>query len=109
MGQIDGKSIWTFLGKETLIGFAIGALSGSAAALIAYFWQREPLISLVVFLSMTLTCTLASTIGYLIPMLSHKYGFDPAASSNPLITTIKDISGLLIYFSLANFSLQQLL
>ncbi len=109
LGQIDGKNIWTFLGKETLIGLIIGALSGSAAALVAFFWQGEPMISLVVFLSMTLTCTLASTIGYLIPMLSHKYGFDPAASSNPLITTIKDISGLLIYFTLASFFLRRLL
>ncbi|PKM82510.1 MAG: hypothetical protein CVU88_03235 [Firmicutes bacterium HGW-Firmicutes-13] len=61
---------------------------------------------MVVFLSITLTCTLASTIGYLIPMLSHRYGFDPAASSNSLITTIKDITGLLIYFTLASIFLR---
>ncbi len=109
LGQIDTRNIWTFLGKETLIGFTIGVLAGAAAALVAFLWQREPLVSLVVFLSMTLTCTLASTIGYLIPMLSHRFGYDPAASSNPLITTIKDISGLLIYFSLASFLLRQFL
>ncbi len=109
LGQIDVKKAWKYLGKETLVGLTIGALSGTAAGLVAYIWQGEPLVGLVVFLSMTFTCALASTIGYLFPMLCHKFGFDPAAAANPLITTVKDVTGLLIYFSLASFFLEQLL
>jgi len=109
LGQIDVKKAWKYLGKETLVGLTIGALSGAAAGLVAYLWQGEPLVGVVVFLSMTLTCALASTIGYLFPLLSHRFGFDPAASANPLITTVKDVTGLLIYFTLASFFLKQLL
>ena len=39
----------------------------------------------------------------------HKFGFDPAAASDPLITTVKDVTALVIYFGLAAVLLAELL
>ncbi len=55
--------------------------------------------------SLAATTTLATTLGFLIPLGLEQIGLDPAASADPIITTIKDITGLLIYFALAHLLL----
>jgi len=59
------------------------------------------LLSLVLVGSMTVTCLIASFIGFLIPWAAYKTGKDPAAVSDPIITTIKDITALIVYFGFA--------
>ena len=54
-------------------------------------------------------CVVASVVGYVIPWIMHKFGFDPAAASDPLITTVRDVTALLIYFGLALILLTELL
>ncbi|WP_100398134.1 magnesium transporter [Bacillus sp. FJAT-44742] len=105
LGQIDFKKYRKHLAKETLVGASMGALLGTAAFFIAMLWQGIPELGLVVGLSLFFTVTIATALGFLIPYLLIKLGLDQAAGSDPFITTIKDISGLLIYFTLA----QQLL
>nr|WP_279387167.1 magnesium transporter [Natrarchaeobius chitinivorans] len=63
----------------------------------------------VVFVGLLTVCIVASIVGYVIPWLMHKIGFDPAAASDPLITTVKDVTALLIYFGLAAVLLAELL
>ncbi|MEW6524213.1 MAG: magnesium transporter [Bacillota bacterium] len=109
LGQIEPGRVGHYIAKEVTVGLAIGLVTGAAAGVAAFIWQRNLVVGLVVFLAMTLTCTLASTIGYLIPWLLDRMGFDPAAAANPLITTVKDVTGLLIYFGLATVLLRALL
>ena len=102
LGHIEvDRRIVRHLGREALVGFAMGTITGLGAGLTAWVWQGEMMIGVVVFLAMAITCTLASLLGYGIPWTMQKLGVDPAAASDPFITTIKDITGLLIYFSLA--------
>ncbi len=100
LGHIDRANVIKRILKETAVGALIGILVGSVAALAAYIWI-DMNFAIVVFGAMVGTCIVAALIGFIIPWLVYLIGSDPAAASNPVITTIKDVSGLLIYFTLA--------
>ncbi len=98
LGHINVKKFASHWLREVAIGLSIGALMGVAAGIIASLWQQEPNFGYAVGISLTLTITLATALGYLVPFILVRMGFDQAAGSDPFITTIKDISGLFIYF-----------
>ncbi|ELY67886.1 MgtE integral membrane protein [Natronobacterium gregoryi SP2] len=101
LGHIDDKNVLTHLARESVLGLVIGLIIGTIAAGIAMVWHGEPMLSLVLFTALVTVCLVASTFGYLIPWLAHKLGFDPAAVSDPVVTTFKDITAVVIYFGLA--------
>jgi len=92
-------------GKEILVGLSLGLMMGFASAFLGAFrggWG----VGLVVGLSMVAIVLVANIIGALLPFLLTKLNIDPAVASSPLITTIVDVTGLLIYFSIAAVVLQ---
>ena len=101
LGQIHKKNYFKFVAREGLTGLSIGATIGTLSGLAAYLWQGNPTVGIVIAISMTLTCFTASIIGYMIPLTAEKLGRDPAAISDPMVTTIQDITSLLIYFTVA--------
>jgi magnesium transporter len=113
LGHIDDRNAMRHFAREGLVGLLIGLLIGSVGALAAFIWQRnEPYaveLALVVFIALVAVCVVASVFGYVIPWAMHKLGFDPAAASDPLITTVKDVSALIIYFGLAAVLLAELI
>ncbi len=116
LGHIDDENAMRYFAREGLIGLFIGCVVGSMGAAIAYAWQGlwrgeeyAPQLAIVVFLGLVSVCVVAAVVGYIIPWIMNKLGFDPAAASNPLITTVKDFSALLIYFGLATLFLGHLM
>ena len=118
LGHIDDRNAVRHFMREGVVGLLIGVIVGAIAAGIAFVWQRgetvngEPFaaeLAIAVFAGLVAVCVVASVIGYVIPWLMHKTGFDPAAASDPLITTVKDVTALLIYFGIAAILLQELL
>jgi len=109
LGHIEPDKVYYYIMREAATGFTIGSVTGLGAAIFATLWQQDPLVGLVIFIAMTLTCTLASIVGFGVPWIIHKLGADPAAASNPFITTVKDITGLAIYFTTASLLLTHLL
>ncbi len=108
LGHIDRSNVLPRIAKETVVGALIGLVVGAVAAAVAYLWlsalRGDPAaaeVGLVVFGAMVGTSIVAALVGFLIPWLVYLLGQDPAAASNPIVTTIKDVSGLLIYFGLA--------
>lgn len=101
LGHVRPNEFGIALRREVLRGITIGIIVGFFTALIAAIWQGDPRIGLVVGLSLALTVTLAATLGFFIPWILFKLDFDQAAGAGPILTTIKDITGLLIYFYLA--------
>ncbi len=90
----------TFL-KEILVGISLGITMGLASSLLGLF--RGGLeIGLVVGISMTAIVLVANLIGAMVPFVLTWFKLDPAVASSPLITTIVDAVGLLIYFTIAN-------
>lgn len=101
LGQIHDENVFRFVAREGLTGLVIGTVVGLFGGAAAFLWQGNLQVSIVIFVSMALTCFTASIIGYLIPLGAEKIGEDPAAVSDPMVTTVKDITALLIYFTVA--------
>ncbi|SDY49468.1 magnesium transporter [Tindallia californiensis] len=101
LGQIDMSDFFKHWLREVKIGLSMGIIMGVVAAFLGGLWQGWDL-GLVVGTALAATMTIATALGFLIPYILYKSGFDQAAGSDPFITTIKDISGLLIYFFLAS-------
>ena len=100
-GSIDIKDMWKLLWRELLIGLLIGVICGVAIGAIAQIWKGTPDLGIVVGVSMAATVTVAAFLGAFLPLIFHRFGVDPAVASGPAITTLKDITGLLIYFTTA--------
>ena len=98
LGHINLSKFFKHLAKEVGIGFCIGVIGGSISGAIATIWQGDIMLGLAVGVSLTLTVTFAATLGFLVPFVLMKLNADQAAGAAPIITTVKDISGLLIYF-----------
>ena len=105
LGQIHEENIFRFIAREGLTGLVIGSIVGVLGSAAAFLWQGDLQVSVVILVSMMLTCFSASIIGYVIPLAAEKIGRDPAAVSDPMVTTVKDITALLIYFSVASILL----
>ncbi|MCD7930687.1 MAG: magnesium transporter [Tannerellaceae bacterium] len=99
VGDVQMKDWVKLLSKELLVSLLLGVTMAAGVSLIASF--RAPDVVLVVALTMVLTVMACSMIGLLLPFIFTKFKVDPAAASAPLITSISDITGVLIYFSIA--------
>ncbi len=109
LGQIDLNKFHVYLLKEVVVGIGMGVVLGIPTGLITAIWQGNTQLGLVVGLAMGATLSLSTLVGYVIPYILVRLGMDPTAGASPFITMIKDISGLFIYFSLANLILGNML
>lgn len=84
-----------FLGTTTAaVSFALGAVRGG--------WE----VGLIVGLSMLCIVVFTNLLGALLPFVLARLRFDPAAASSPLITSVADVAGLVVYFSIATWIMQ---
>jgi magnesium transporter len=103
VGDVRMGDWFKLLGKELSVALALGVSMAIGASLIAYF--RAPEIMVVVAVTMTIVVLVGSLIGMSLPFIFTRLGWDPATASGPLITSLADISGVLIYFSIATWYL----
>jgi magnesium transporter len=101
IGDVEPKDWLRLLAREFLVAFLLGITMAVAVALIASL--RAPEIMLVVMATMILTVLTGSLVGLLLPFVFTRLNLDPATASAPLITSIADICGVLIYFSIASW------
>jgi magnesium transporter len=87
--------------KELGDGLLLGITMAAAAFGLGY-WRGGPMVGWVVSLTMLILLFLANIVGILLPYVLVRLKLDPAVASSPLITTVVDSMGLLIYFSVAN-------
>jgi magnesium transporter len=71
-------------------------------------WHVPVALALTVAVTMLAICLWSTTVGSLVPIIAERFGVDPAVLSAPLITTLVDATGLVIYFSIAKIILQQI-
>jgi magnesium transporter len=103
IGDVRLKDWFGMLGKELAVAVFLGATMALGVAASATF--RAPEILVVVRLTMMIIVMVGSLIGMSLPFLLTRLGLDPATASAPLITSISDICGVLIYFSIASWYL----
>jgi magnesium transporter len=96
------KTIWNTIIGEVLTGLVTGAVTGLTIFLIVTVWKGNPILGFVIGMAMMCAITVANLAGSLIPMLMDKLGFDPAVASGPFITTLSDLTSVLIYFNIAS-------
>lgn len=108
-GQIKNDDIIPTILREALVGLSIGSILGLIVGIIASFWQNKPMLGLVVGLAMLGNMLTAATMGTVVPLFFRKVGIDPAVASAPFISTAIDITGLVIYSTLATVLLAYLL
>lgn len=91
--------------SEILTGLVTGAVTGVAIFVVVGIWQHNFPLGFVIGMAMLCAITVANLAGSLIPMLMDKLGFDPAVASGPFITTLSDLTSVLIYFNIASLLL----
>ena len=102
------RSHWVpTLVKEVAVGAILGITMGLAAWLLGLL-EGTGQVAVVVGVSMFLIVLVSNMIGVVVPLLLTRLGIDPAVASSPLITSVADVSGLLIYFVIASWVLEAL-
>ncbi|HVT04625.1 MAG TPA: magnesium transporter, partial [Thermoanaerobaculia bacterium] len=96
--------------REILSGLALGMFLGAIGFLRIVLWQNlhltnygvhYMLVAITVWGSLLGVITFGSTVGAMLPFILRRLGFDPATSSAPFVATLVDVTGLVIYFSVA--------
>lgn len=103
-GEIVAKDWVQMLGKEIAVALLLGLSMALAVSMIG-FVRAGPEVALVVSITMVIIVVVGSVIGMLLPFLLTRFKLDPASASAPLITSICDGVGVLIYFNIANLML----
>ena len=106
LGEVGVRQAWRVVLREATTGVVVGLLVGAVAFGQALLWQAPMALALTVSVTMFAICVWSTTVGSLIPILAHRFGVDPAVLSAPLITTLVDATGLIIYFSIAKLILR---
>lgn len=100
--------------RELASGLALGLVLGSIGFLRIVLWQQwSPtygthyvLVALTVALSLVGIVLWGTLSGSMLPFLLRKAGFDPASASAPFVATLVDVTGLIIYFTVASILLR---
>jgi len=109
LGHIDVKKFARPFLKEIGVGMTLGLIAGMMGGLVAGVWQGNLNLGLAVGFALVTTVTLSALLGFLVPWALVRMGTDHAAGAAPIITSIKDISGLIIYFGFVALFLGHLL
>ncbi|WP_304451369.1 magnesium transporter [Nocardiopsis sp. YSL2] len=104
VGEVRVRDLPSVIWKEGRVGLLLGVMLAGIALTIGVLLVGLD-IGLVVACSVIAICTWAAIIGSSMPLLARKVGVDPAVVSSPMVATLVDATGLLIYFSIARLVL----
>ncbi len=109
LGHVTTRDWLRVLQREILMGLALGVTLGAVAFVRASLTPQHVLgnmdrwtIGLVISLSVGAICLWGTIVGSMLPIVFRKLGFDPAYASSPFVATFVDVTGIVIYFSIAN-------
>lgn len=100
LGDVRPRDVWKVLLRELGVGMSLGALLGLLGGVVTTVIY-DPLVGLIIGLTLLAVCTMAATIGGIMPMVARALRADPAVFSNPFISTFVDAAGLIVYFMIA--------
>ncbi len=87
--------------KETALGLLNGIIIGLVTGVIAWLWQGNPFLGVVIGLGMVVNLTFAGLSGAAIPLVMKALRFDPAQCSNIILTTVTDVMGFVAFLGFA--------
>jgi magnesium transporter len=117
LGDVRLRDGWRVIRRESLTGLALGTMLGGIGLGRILLWQglfhtygaHAGLIGLTVGLSLIGVVLWGTVMGSMLPFFLRRLGFDPASASAPLVATLVDVTGLVIYFSIARLVLRETL
>lgn len=101
LGTIKKNGFFRLVRRELTTGALIGFACMLLITAIVFFIYGKAMLGLVVGVSILCTLSISAVIGSIIPLIIDKLNIDPAVASGPFITTLNDIAGLMIYFTIA--------
>ncbi len=107
-GRIELSDVRRVFSREVMIGFVIGVLCGLVTLLVAAIMHINLTLGLVVGVAMVCALVVSTSMATIMPVVLKRYGVDPAVAAGPFVTTANDITGILIYLSLATAFLAQI-
>lgn len=108
LGEIGVRHAWRVVMREALTGLLVGVLISLVAFAQAFWITHDIPLALTIAATICVICLWSTTVGAIIPILAHSIGVDPALLSAPLISTLVDATGLIIYLSIAKMILDQI-
>ncbi|MEO4054267.1 magnesium transporter [Solibacillus sp. CAU 1738] len=108
-GEVGGHSKFKLLARECLTGLITGVVCGIIVVGIVFIWKHQIIIGLLVGVAICCSIVVATLAGSFIPLLMHKLGIDPAVASGPFITTLNDVTSIIIYLGLATTFINQIM
>jgi magnesium transporter len=109
MGEVRLRDWWRVLRRELGVGLLLGLVLGSIGLARILIWpagslderQHEMLLAITVATSLVWIVLWGAVVGAMLPFLLRRLGFDPASASAPFVATLSDVTGIVIYFSVA--------
>jgi magnesium transporter len=109
LGEVTLLDWWKVIRREFAAGIALGAILGTIGFLRISVWsafstmygEHWLLVAITVGCSLLGIVLWGTLIGSLLPFILRRLGFDPATSSAPFVATLVDVTGLIIYFTVA--------
>lgn len=100
VGEVRFRDLPTVVWREARVGFMLGLML-AVIAFPAVWLFFDVQFATIIASTIAVICLWASFVGGLLPMLAQRVGIDPAVVSAPLITTLIDATGLILYFMIA--------
>jgi len=109
LGELRLRDWWRVIRRELVTGFGLGAILASIGLARILLWQflfgaygeHYFLVALTVAFSLVGAVLWGSLAGSILPFILRGLGFDPASASAPFVATLVDVTGLVIYFTIA--------
>lgn len=100
VGEVRFADLPRVVWREARVGILLGAMLATVAFVpVMLVFDRD--IAMIVSITLVTICTWATFVGAVLPMIARRVGVDPAVVSAPLVTTLVDATGLVIYFLVA--------
>ena len=97
VNEVRPKDVWHVVWREVRVGFMLGCfLAVVIFPIISFIYS--PRVGLTIGLTIIAICSWACIVGGVLPLVAKKLGVDPAVFSTPVVSTLVDATGLIIYF-----------
>lgn len=103
-GDVHLKDWLYLIGRESLVGLCLGGTMAIAVSILGYF-RGDAMVALVLALSMMGIVLMGCLIGMSLPFILNRLRLDPASASAPLVTSICDATGVIVYLCIASIIL----
>jgi magnesium transporter len=113
LGELKLRDWWRVVRRELAAGLVLGSILATIGFTRILTWQalfhpygeHYMLVALTVATSLIGVVTWGTLAGSMLPLLLRRLGFDPASASAPFVATLVDVSGIVIYFTMASLFL----